>query len=467
VWAAPVLAQAGQGTFLQTARAALNRVKVQYVSAYALGGLQAVFSTFSPVDEEDSEVKGADRVLSVGPSVFTAAGETLLSDGSAWDSLWEAAVQAISVIDAVAAAASSGTPFALPAYFNAHWTGLIAENLLPAQEGAAGHNVTLSFGPAFAGDYAAHLAGLGAKAAHCHPSGSCTTAIGSTASSAWLRLRMNIFDAESSPDSANTAALSPQEKFAALNYLEDVVTFFDPVINEDGTKLGSMELLTTHLLAVFKLFPAGAHVEYILVELLLQLVLQQPVNPSLGTSVFRLVLELCRAAPQLFPAVVALGTNTIFQLLPDLDSGSVLEFGRWFSFHLINTQLAWPAHYWQFWVSELAEAQEAGQSGIPLFVRFVVEKISYAAIPDKVRAALPEELHSLIPAATPANCILFQEGSGQVSSLSHIPGIAAEARHLRKLIEEKTDPEEVSDWLEEVAPGASEGIEHYSATVSV
>ena len=403
-----------------------------------------------------------------GPGVYSAAGESLLSDGSAWDSLWEAAVQALAVIDAVQQATAAGTVYEVPAFFNAHWNALIAEGLLPAEAGSPGSSIKLSFGATFAADWAAHSVGLGAKAAHCHPSGACTTAIGSTASSTWLRLRMNIFDASISPDCAHTAALNPLQKYAALTYLEDVFTFFDPVINEDGTKLGSMELLTTHLQAVFKLFPAGAHLEYMLIELLLQIVLQQPVNTALGTSVFRLILELCRAAPQVFPPVVALGANTIFQLLPDLDSGSVLEFGRWFSFHLINTQLAWPAHYWAFWVTEMQEALENGQEhGIPLFLRFVVEKISYAAIPDKVRASVPPELHSLIPATTPANCILFQaEGATGVSILSHIPGIAAEARHLRKLIEEKTDPEEGGDWLEEVSPGASEGMEHYSASVS-
>lgn len=53
----------------------------------------------------------------------------------------------------------------------------------------------------------------------------------------------------------------------------------------------------------------------------------------------------------------------------DLDSGSALEFGRWFAFHLLNTQLSWPAHYWEFWVGELQEATEAGQTAVPLFIR--------------------------------------------------------------------------------------------------
>jgi len=71
IWAAPVLQSHNQEAFLQSARAALEQIKAQYVSAYALGGLQAVFSAFSPVDEDEEEeggAVGANRVLSVGES---------------------------------------------------------------------------------------------------------------------------------------------------------------------------------------------------------------------------------------------------------------------------------------------------------------------------------------------------------------------------------------------------------------
>lgn len=71
IWAAPVLQSQGQQAFLQTARVALEQVKTQYVSAYALGGLQAVFSAFAAVEDDDEEEVGVDRVnrvLCVGKS---------------------------------------------------------------------------------------------------------------------------------------------------------------------------------------------------------------------------------------------------------------------------------------------------------------------------------------------------------------------------------------------------------------
>lgn len=268
------------------------------------------------MEEDSGAVSAADRVLSVGPA---AAGETVLADNSTWDALWESCNQACEVIAAVQAAAEKGEAYAYPAYMNAHWVALFAEQALSPAE------TKLSF-TNFASDWTVAVAGLGRKSAHCTPAGALTTSIGSAAASTWCRLRLTIFDNETSADCASACALSAQAKYHAFSYLEDVFTFFDPVINEDGTKLGSMELLTTHLLAVFKLFPAGAHLEYVLVEMLMQVLLQRPVNSALSASVFRLLLELCRRAPQTFPPVVALGTNTVFQLVPGTQCSIKLFF---------------------------------------------------------------------------------------------------------------------------------------------
>lgn len=53
VWAAPALQQAQQGAVLEACGAALHRVKAQYRSPFAVGGLQAVFSTYSVAEPED------------------------------------------------------------------------------------------------------------------------------------------------------------------------------------------------------------------------------------------------------------------------------------------------------------------------------------------------------------------------------------------------------------------------------
>ena len=450
VWAAPALQKLPAAEALLTAaQSALQRIVAGWCSSYSVGGLQAVFSTYSPpeAEEEMDTAEGAQRSLCVGPGAMAAGGAAVKADGSAWDTLWEACAHACSVLDELVQCAAQGETYVFPSYMNAYWGALQAEEALPecAEQ-------MLSFGAQFQEDWAAHSAGLGSKAVHCVPAGVLTSVVGSSTASTWLRMRMSIFDVETSADCANCCALSVHAKYTAQGYFEDVLAFFDPVINEDGTKLGSLELLTTHLMAVFKLFPAEAHLEFLLVEGLMQVVLQQPVNTALSASVFRLILELCRHNAQLFAPVVALAANTVFQLVPDLDVGASQEFGRWFAFHLENTQLSWPQEYWSFWLSEMQEGAEAGQQLVPLFVRSIVERLSFSVVPDRLKAALPSALHGLIHSNTPAHCPLLSastEGEpAQTSMLAHIPGIADAAQQLRAKLEQKTDPEDVADWLE-------------------
>jgi len=82
-----------------------------------------------------------------------------------------------------------------------------------------------------------------------------------------------------------------------------------------------------------------ATIEYALVELLFQLLVQQPHSPPLFACICRLLLELCKKDPTRYPPVVALAANTVYQLVPEVDYLSTAEFGKWFAFHLLNTEL--------------------------------------------------------------------------------------------------------------------------------
>ena len=66
----PGATESGPGDFSAECQIGLGAV---FVSAYALGGLQAVFSAFSPVEEDEEEeggAVGANRVLSVGELTY-------------------------------------------------------------------------------------------------------------------------------------------------------------------------------------------------------------------------------------------------------------------------------------------------------------------------------------------------------------------------------------------------------------
>mmetsp|Transcript_10642 Transcript_10642/g.14651 ORF Transcript_10642/g.14651 Transcript_10642/m.14651 type:complete len:1276 (+) Transcript_10642:85-3912(+) len=243
----------------------------------------------------------------------------------------------------------------------------------------------------------------------------------------WLTPRLCLFDQDTSPEAGLLLArTSPLDRHLAHTLYCDTLTFFQPLVNEDGTRTGSVELLARHLLSVSRLFAAGAegeplHLEYLLVEHLFQLLLQPPAQLLVAShaGLFKLLLVLCRTDP-LVPPVVALAANIAFQMAPDLDPCCWRELARWFSFHLTNTKLSWP--YWDFWLDELAEARAGsadrddprccrvscrGASAQALLVRIVVERCTRASIADRVLRVFPSELAGCIPQLDTAPCCLL------------------------------------------------------------
>lgn len=346
----------------------------------------------------------------------------------------------------------------------------------------------------------------------------------------WLLPKLCVFDKDTSPEAEQLCrTLSPLERYLAATYYTDILVNFQPVINDDGTKLGSVELLASHLLAVSRVFPSeeeseeNPHLEYLLVEVLFQQLLQPPTHlfQSNNAGNFKLILHLCRRDP-LFPPVVALAANIVFQMVPELQPASWREFARWFTFHLTNTKLTWP--YWEFWISELKSSlstsadrdvgfsgdatlvRSEGYSAQSILIHFVVDHCTRASIAEKIKRALPVELDNFIPFETRPYCpLLDQEGQkvdnsmtnglndASFSSVEINSGVSAAedgdgqeeassaldeslisadtnmavvaplrlgqvnasstsslfelAFRLKELIGEKTDPEDVEDWI--------------------
>lgn len=121
----------------------------------------------------------------------------------------------------------------------------------------------------------------------------------------WMSVRFNVFDEDISGDCVKAlTSLTLLELVTARDYFRSVLRFFEPFIRDDGTRVGSVEMLCSHLLSVFQFFPADAHLEYVLLDTLLMMIVQVPaLNLSL---VERVVLELCVQSP-LVPAVLAVG----------------------------------------------------------------------------------------------------------------------------------------------------------------
>ena len=101
--------------------------------------------------------------------------------------------------------------------------------------------------------------------------------------------------------------MTPLEKYYMSDLFRDIFYFFQPYIRDDGTHIGTVDLMATHMLAAFKLFPEEprVHLEYLLVETLLLLLVQVPPVNAVGLQ--RLLLELCKKAPKDIPSVLAAG----------------------------------------------------------------------------------------------------------------------------------------------------------------
>eukprot|EP01038_Epipyxis_sp_PR26KG_P008363 gene8363-11316_t len=456
----------------------LQEFTTSYVSSYNVNGIQSVFITNIESNSSDD----------AAPQLCDLTGNN--RNGGISDSLWESSMIALLAIQEIK---SGEIQSVTPACMISPWIALKSE-LEPTaandqissdtkmtdgnnEDKVADENdedatlaVVLSVDPLFLQNDAIEslqeaLKKIGTKSKFCHPNGS---PLGYQSSSAWLRLRFSIFDAESSPEAAQCCTLSTIAKFVAVGYFVDILHFFDPIINDDGTKIGSIDLLSNHLTAVSKLFPEDSHVEYILIEILLQTIVQMPVNTMNSSSIYRITLELCKKYPTVFPPPLGVGVNTIFQMVPELTAGSYREFAKWFAFQLINTKLSWP--YWDFWISEFNEAAEGAP--IKLFCEIIVDKCSRNSIPDRVREALPSEFNQYIVIDEQPICSNFSEensmeisnekdeiintNDGNNTTVNLRAALLEASSVLKKMLAERVDASDLEDWLENVVPIAFE-----------
>lgn len=432
MWAVDIFHQDGEGSqFLSLAVKELRRIHDLRHSPFAIRGRQAIFQNFTPFDEEN---KPLYQLAGVGDD----------DESGAFDSLQEVTVAVLQLVELV----NAGSDSALTCLPKPWFQSTASEPLRCPQDFLDAYQNVIEEDT------------LGRRARTCAVQGAILPTIGAAATAgrahSWLRGKVHIFSADTSADAATCAqSVSVLQKVCAAQYFQDVMMFFDPIINEDGTKLGNVDLMINHLLAVFKLFPADSHLEYLLVETLFQCLLQQPASSAQNALVHRIILNLCKQHSA-FPPVVALASNVLFQMVPDLDWGAAKEFGRWFAFHYINTNLSWP--YWDFWVSlctVVAEGEDeqmaAARCSVTFFCQYVVKQIARMISTEKAAQTqyIPAIFQEHVHTDYSAHCGLFQ--SEFSCSLSVVPGAEAWASKLRELVQDKASDDDVLDWFEKHA----------------
>eukprot|EP01041_Mallomonas_annulata_P011069 gene11069-23133_t len=417
-------------SLLEDSKAICSRVQKDYRSPYDVSCPHAVFHS-----NVSSSLGDAGQAM--GPT-----------DAACWDDIWASCNVAIGVIED----SLQGRPVTASCMYMP-WLEL-KDAILGTEETMGGveeEPQSVSFKSALGISIATDsssleeaLRGLGAGASTVDRRNQSMDDLQSTISqsSVWMGLRFQLFDAESSPEAATLSALSPLEKHLFDDLYCDTLRLFEPVVIDDGTLIGSIELLCKHLLAVNKLLPAGVRAEYFVVEVLLLQLIQIPSRrPPL---VVRVLLELCRIMPEIPPAL-ATGCTLLFQLAPALDLAAVRELSRWHASHLLNSEMSWP--YWDYLGTEFQEAPPG--DGRRYYLTMMTDILCRATVPSKVKDALPVALHVCEPQDCSPRCpdFDFDGGKGQ-GGTSTSSGLARVAKELKSRIERKQTPDDVQDWLE-------------------
>lgn len=413
-----------------------TQVLASYKSLYG-GGVQSIYHAYAqPVDDDGNPIS-CTSYLSSGPPT------------ASYDSLYDAILIAVSVCQASVSVGYTPYPcIAVP------WLTLSEELTVPCSgtlkslpnPGA----LSLSFSSPFSQALTTVLAtGQVGTTVHAPPTGQ----LGSTMTT-WLYPRFAILDADCGP--AVTALLSmPYESRAMLvAYMSDVLHFFEPQINPDGTRLGSIELLCKHLTAVQNVFLlakptkgddwSSVSVLPLLAELLIQCLLALPSDSGRLGMVFRVILEMSRLHSEFAP-LVALVTSQVYHSLNEMDSCAMRQLAKWLGQHLINTQLVWP--YWGTWVTDCEEEGIGSQK--VMFCRLVVDHLGRALVGETVRANVPQQLHDALPANPTPTTVNF-DGSVDFTPLYD---------ELYEMVDNRLECDDVLDFLDKAHSSIPSGLE--------
>lgn len=453
-WCADVLAVDEDGKIvLERVMEVSDRFVSGYRSPFSAHGCQAITTR---IPDPDDEI--APR-LSISPSITDS-----LNPGFA-DNLWELATVVSSALKEMAA----GAPFPYPPSMLTPWKIAIEE----------GHVPSLGFAPEFSQSVfdALQRQILGSRTQKGLLGGLTGYVKGDAASvgrtTAWLRNRYPIFAADTTPEAAACAALHPLVRSTALSYFQDILQFFDPVILPSGAKYGSLQLMVTQFSECIKLFPADAHLEYLLIEFLFQVLIQPPINSAQHAMVGRIIMHLSKLHPT-FTQIIGLATNILFLLLPELDITVARAVGDWFTLQFINSGYSWPT--WSFWVDGCGMDENGDLKMVTsddglltapitldsdtiitrLFCHQLTQKCSRLSAEGSLQSKIPKAFHQFFDYEEHPKCSMFIADARAPGANPSVTGYAAE---LEKLVLERLNGDDLLDWMENLPQLSAEGNE--------
>lgn len=229
--------------------------------------------------------------------------------------------------------------------------------------------------------------------------------------------RLNIFPASKTED------LQPIDRFVVEEYLLDVLLFLNGCRKECASYMVGL--------------PVPFRYEYLMAETIFSQLLLLPQPPFKPTYYTLVIMDLCKALPGAFPAVVAGAVRALFDRIAELDMECRTRLILWFSHHLSNFQFIWP---WEEWAYVLDLPKWAPQR---VFVQEVLEREVRLSYWDKVKQSIENAptLEELLP---PKGGPDFKYGIEDADKTE-----LALSAELNSMVKGRKTAREVMSWLEE------------------
>lgn len=229
--------------------------------------------------------------------------------------------------------------------------------------------------------------------------------------------RLNIFPASKTED------LQPIDCFVVEEYLLDVLYFLNGCRKECASSMVGL--------------PVPFRYEYLMAETIFSQILLLPQPPFKPIYYTLVIMDLCKALPGAFPAVVAGAVRSLFDKIADLDMECRTRLILWFSHHLSNFQFIWP---WEEWAYVLDLPKWAPQR---VFVQEVLEREVRLSYWEKIKQSIESApaLEELLPPKGTVNFIYNAEDGDQTEH-----GLSSE---LNGMVKERVTTREIISWIDD------------------
>ncbi|KAL8151569.1 hypothetical protein V2J09_021377 [Rumex salicifolius] len=234
--------------------------------------------------------------------------------------------------------------------------------------------------------------------------------------------RLNIFPPSKLED------LTPIDRFVVEEYLVDVLVL-----------LNGRKECASYMVGL----PVPFRYEYLMAETIFSQLLLLP-KPRFKPAYYTLVImDLCKALPGAFPAVVAGAVRALFEKIAELDVECRIRLILWFSHHLSNFQFIWP---WEEWAYVLDLPKWGPQR---VFVQEVLEREIRLSYWEKIKQSVENSpgFEELLPPKSVPNFKYNAEGKEELAE-----GYAVSVE-LSSMVKGRQTAREILKWIEEsVAP---------------